>query len=55
LGKQFATVEAITLASVILHNYKFELLPGQKHPPDFLSSITFPMKNPLMVKVYKRK
>src|SRR3954452_13772110 len=54
LGQKFANIEAITLSSVLLKNFKFELLPGQQYPPPFLPSLTFPMKEPLLVKVYKR-
>ena len=53
-GQKFATIEAVTLSSVLLKNFKFELLPGQQYPPQYISSITFPMKDPLLVKVYKR-
>jgi hypothetical protein len=42
------------LSTAILRQFKFEMLPGQKSPPDFGISLTLPMKNPLLVKVYHR-
>ncbi|CAJ0911764.1 14698_t:CDS:10, partial [Entrophospora sp. SA101] len=50
LGQQFATVEALTLATSMLKKFRFELIPGQESPPPYISSITLPMKNPLLVK-----
>ncbi len=43
------------LATAILRKFKFEMIPGQKCPPDYAHSITLPMKNPLLVKVHHRK
>ncbi|CAJ0875510.1 9010_t:CDS:2, partial [Entrophospora sp. SA101] len=54
LRQQFATVEALTLVTSMLKKYRFELIPGQESPPPYISSITLPMKNPLLVKVYHR-
>ncbi|CAB4440115.1 unnamed protein product [Rhizophagus irregularis] len=54
LGQNFATIEAMTLATSLLRIYKFERIPGQKSPPDFGVSITLPMKDPLLVKVHRR-
>ena len=54
LGQNFATIEAITAATAILRRFKFELLPGQKSPPDFAHTVTLRMKDPLMVKVHIR-
>jgi len=54
LGQNFATVEAMTLATSLLRIYKFERMPGQKSPPDFGVSLTIPMKDPLLVKVHRR-
>ncbi|PKC16654.1 cytochrome P450 [Rhizophagus irregularis] len=54
LGQNFATTEVIMLATAVLRQYKFEMVPGQKLPPDFGVSLTLPMKNPLLVKVYHR-
>ncbi|CAG8685575.1 6932_t:CDS:2, partial [Racocetra persica] len=51
LGQHFATVEAIILVTMMLREFKFELVPGQKSPPEFQKSITLPMKEPLMTKV----
>ncbi|CAG8594257.1 17501_t:CDS:10, partial [Dentiscutata erythropus] len=50
LGQQFATLEAITLVVMLLKEFKFELVPGQKSPPEFKDAITLPMKDPLMTK-----
>ncbi|CAG8795679.1 3273_t:CDS:2, partial [Dentiscutata erythropus] len=50
LGQQFATVEVIILVTMMLREFKFELVPGQKSPPEFQKSITLPMKEPLMAK-----
>ncbi|RIA88163.1 cytochrome P450 [Glomus cerebriforme] len=54
LGQNFATIEALTVSTAILKQFKFELLPGQKSPPDFAQSLTLPMKDPLLVKVHIR-
>ncbi|CAG8561406.1 4604_t:CDS:2 [Funneliformis mosseae] len=54
LGQNFATVEAIMLATAVLRQFKFEMVPGQKCPPDYVHSVTLPMKNPLLVKVHYR-
>ncbi|CAG8440405.1 8104_t:CDS:2 [Funneliformis mosseae] len=54
LGQHFATVEAIMLATAVLRKFKFEMVPGQKCPPDYARSITLPMKDPLLVKVRYR-
>ena len=55
LGQTFATVEAMTVVTAMLKRFKFELLPGQKSPPDFTESLTLPMKDPLLVKVHIRQ
>ncbi|RIB00396.1 cytochrome P450 [Gigaspora rosea] len=54
LGQQFATLEVITLVVMMLKEFKFELVPGQKSPPEFKDAITLPMKDPLMTKVSYR-
>ncbi|RIA86129.1 cytochrome P450 [Glomus cerebriforme] len=54
LGQNFATMEAVMLTTAVLRQYKFEMTPGQKCPPDYACSITLPMKNPLLVKVHHR-
>ncbi|CAI2186767.1 3560_t:CDS:2 [Funneliformis geosporum] len=55
LGQNFATVEAIMLATAVLKQFKFEMVPGQKCPPDYARSLTLPMKDPLLVKVHHRQ
>ncbi|CAG8807705.1 27855_t:CDS:2 [Gigaspora margarita] len=54
LGQQFATIEVIILVTMMLKEFKFELVPGQKSPPEFQTSLTLPMKEPLMAKVSRR-
>ncbi|CAG8655185.1 15461_t:CDS:2 [Funneliformis mosseae] len=54
LGQNFATIEFMTLTTSLLRKYQFEIMPGQKSPPDFGNSVTLPMKDPLLVKVYRR-
>nr|CAG8518869.1 4089_t:CDS:2 [Entrophospora candida] len=53
-GQQFATVEALILVTSMLKKFRFELIPGQESPPPYIPTITLPMKNPLLVKVYHR-
>ncbi|CAG8463894.1 11909_t:CDS:2, partial [Dentiscutata heterogama] len=50
LGQQFATFEVIILVAMMLKKFKFELVPGQKSPPEFKDDISLPMKDPLMTK-----
>ncbi|CAG8750667.1 5612_t:CDS:10, partial [Gigaspora rosea] len=50
LGQQFATIEVIILMTMMLKEFKFELVPGQKSPPEFQTSLTLSMKKPLMAK-----
>ncbi|CAG8486381.1 8765_t:CDS:2 [Racocetra fulgida] len=40
LGQQFATLEVIMLVVMMFREFKFELVPGQKLPPEFEDSIT---------------
>ena len=54
-GQNFATIEVITVATSILRQFKFELLPGQKSPPDFAQALTLRMTTPLLVKVQFRQ
>ncbi|KAF0536915.1 cytochrome p450 [Gigaspora margarita] len=54
LGQQFATIEVVTLAVLLLKEFKFELVPGQKSPPEFTDALTLSMKDPLMTKVSYR-
>ncbi|CAG8597020.1 3071_t:CDS:2 [Cetraspora pellucida] len=35
LGQQLATLEVIMLVAMMLREFKFELVPGQKSPPEF--------------------
>ncbi|KAG0221976.1 hypothetical protein BGW41_006277 [Actinomortierella wolfii] len=53
LGQTFATLEGMVTAVYLLQNYRFELQPN--HPtPIPRPSVTCPMKDPLMVRVFKR-
>ncbi|RIB24433.1 cytochrome P450 [Gigaspora rosea] len=54
LGQQFATIEVVALAVLLLKEFKFELVPGQKSPPEFKDALTLLMKDPLMAKVSYR-
>ncbi|RIB09081.1 cytochrome P450 [Gigaspora rosea] len=54
LGQQFATIEVVILMTMMLKEFKFELVPGQKSPPEFQTSLTLPMKKPLMANVSRR-
>ncbi|KAF0408125.1 cytochrome p450 [Gigaspora margarita] len=54
LGQQFATLEVIILVAMMFKEFKFELVPGQKSPPEFRDAFSFPMKDPLMTKVSYR-
>ena len=40
--------------TAMLKQFRFELLPDQKSPPDFAESVTLPMKDPLLVRVHIR-
>ncbi|CAG8777697.1 14426_t:CDS:2, partial [Racocetra fulgida] len=50
VGEQFATLEAVMLTILILKEFKFELMPGQKSPPEFKDAMLLVMKDPLMTK-----
>ncbi|CAG8581280.1 13654_t:CDS:2, partial [Ambispora gerdemannii] len=54
LGQEFATVQALTLLSVMLKDFHFELLTSEKLIK-YRPSITLQMKHPLMVKVTRRE
>ncbi|CAG8641086.1 1065_t:CDS:2 [Gigaspora margarita] len=54
LGQQLATLEVIVLVAMMFKEFKFELVPGQKSPPEFRDAFSFPMKDPLMTKVSYR-
>ncbi|KAF9142271.1 hypothetical protein BGX30_002979 [Mortierella sp. GBA39] len=53
VGQTFATLEAMTVIMMISSKFKFELVPGQAEPEP-VPSLTLPMKNPLLVNVYRR-
>ncbi|KAF9406542.1 hypothetical protein BGZ94_003068 [Podila epigama] len=48
LGQTFATLEAMVTSCILLRNFTFEMLPGQKCEPK--GSATLPMAAPLMVR-----
>ena len=52
LGQNMATNEAITVLSLLCRKFKFELVPGTEVTYD--TSLTLPMKNPLMMTVKSR-
>ncbi|KAF9378734.1 hypothetical protein CPC16_011157, partial [Podila verticillata] len=53
LGQQFATIEAITLMSMMVSHFTFELVdPDLK--PDYMASLTLPMAHGLPVYVKRR-
>ncbi|KAF8977507.1 hypothetical protein BGZ46_007330 [Entomortierella lignicola] len=53
LGQQFATIEAITIISILFQNFTFELVdPNIK--PTYLPSLTLPIKDGLPVLVKRR-
>ncbi|KFH68440.1 hypothetical protein MVEG_05255 [Podila verticillata NRRL 6337] len=52
LGQTFATLEAMVTTCILLQNFTFELLPGQKPEPK--GSATLPMAKPLMVMARRR-
>lgn len=53
LGQQFATIEAITLMSMMVSHFTFEMVdPDMK--PDYMASLTLPMAHGLPVYVKRR-
>ncbi|RIB18461.1 cytochrome P450 [Gigaspora rosea] len=54
LGQHLATIEVVILVVLMLKEFKFELVPGQKSPPEFKEAMTLQMKDPLMTKVSYR-
>lgn len=54
IGQNFALVESITVITAVMRQFKIELLPNQKLPPDFAKTITLRMKEPLLCKVRLR-
>ncbi|GJJ75709.1 hypothetical protein EMPS_08067 [Entomortierella parvispora] len=53
LGQQFATIEAITLMSMLAQKFTFQLIEPDKEPA-YLPSLTLPMQTGLPVRVYRR-
>ncbi|KAI1314587.1 hypothetical protein EDD11_001970 [Mortierella claussenii] len=53
LGQQFATIEAITLMSMLTQHYTFQLVNPSTEPA-YLPSLTFPLENGLPVLVKRR-
>ncbi|KAF9351496.1 hypothetical protein BGX26_010510 [Mortierella sp. AD094] len=54
LGQTFATLEALTVINMLSSKFKFTLAPGQA-PPVENTSLTLPMKRPLLVHVTRRQ
>ncbi|KAK3823063.1 MAG: cytochrome P450 [Benniella sp.] len=53
LGQQFATIEAITITSMLLQNFTFELVEPDKEPA-YIPALTLPMATGLPVRVKRR-
>ncbi|KAF9359160.1 hypothetical protein BGX26_013013 [Mortierella sp. AD094] len=53
LGQQFATIEAITIMSMLMQKFTFELVEPNKEPA-YLPSLTLPMAHGLPVRVKHR-
>ncbi|KAG0199101.1 hypothetical protein BGX28_007555 [Mortierella sp. GBA30] len=53
LGQQFATIEAITLMSMLVQHFTFELVDPNKEP-DYSPSLTLPMEKGLPIRVKRR-
>ncbi|KAF9116102.1 hypothetical protein BGX27_004900 [Mortierella sp. AM989] len=53
LGQQFATIEAITIMSMLMQKFTFELVEPSKEPA-YHPSLTLPMKNGLPVRLKHR-
>ncbi|KAF9203354.1 hypothetical protein BGZ49_006513 [Haplosporangium sp. Z 27] len=54
LGQTFATLEALTVINMLSSKFKFTLAPGQPRPVE-TTSLTLPMKRPLLVHVTRRQ
>ncbi|KAG0335034.1 hypothetical protein BG004_000166, partial [Podila humilis] len=54
LGQTFATLEALTVIHMVSSRFQFRPVPGQGKPIP-LSSLTLPMKDPLLVHVIPRQ
>ncbi|KAF9115735.1 hypothetical protein BGX27_006682 [Mortierella sp. AM989] len=53
LGQTFATLEALTVINMLSSRFHFTLVPGQA-PAVETTSLTLPMKRPLLVNVHRR-
>ncbi|KAF9956548.1 serine/threonine protein kinase, CMGC, dual-specificity [Mortierella alpina] len=53
LGQQFATIEAITLMSMLVQHFTFELVDPNNEPA-YLPSLTLPMDGGLRIRVKRR-
>ncbi|KAF9438655.1 hypothetical protein BGZ76_006216 [Entomortierella beljakovae] len=53
LGQQFATIEAITIMSMLMQRFSFELVDPSKEP-QYVPSLTLPMAHGLQVRVKRR-
>ncbi|KAG0340365.1 hypothetical protein BG004_006460 [Podila humilis] len=53
LGQQFATIEAITIMSMMVSQFTFELV-NPADEPAYVASLTLPMANGLQVRVKRR-
>lgn len=53
LGQQFATIEAITLMSMLVQHFTFELVDPHNEPA-YLPSLTLPMERGLPIRVKRR-
>ncbi|KAF9582318.1 hypothetical protein BGW38_000355 [Lunasporangiospora selenospora] len=54
LGQQFATIEAITIMSMLVQKFRFELM-DPKFEPSYSNSLTLPMAGGLPVRVLRRQ
>ncbi|KAF9896915.1 hypothetical protein BX616_006509, partial [Lobosporangium transversale] len=54
LGQQFATIEAITIMSMLIQHFTFELVDPD-HDPAYLPSLTLPIDGGLPVRVKRRE
>ncbi|KAG0244348.1 hypothetical protein BGW41_008112 [Actinomortierella wolfii] len=53
LGQQFATIEAVTLMSMLFQRFEFELVDPKNEPP-YGPGLTLPVKHGVPVRVYRR-
>ncbi|KAF9436992.1 hypothetical protein BGZ76_002347 [Entomortierella beljakovae] len=54
LGQQFATIEAVTVMSMLFQKFRFELVDPVKEP-GYVPGLTLPMAEGLPVRVYRRE